>query len=147
MLPNAPLWRRLGALIYDSFLLFGLLMLFGGIAVGIESWLFGKTYVETSSTAGGNPLLFVGMLLVVCAFYCVFWLLNKQTLGMQAWRLQLETIDGTPLTLKHCLKRWCAGILSLACAGLGFFWCLLPKQETWHDKLSGTRVVVHEKRK
>ncbi|MBK8103051.1 MAG: RDD family protein [Cellvibrionales bacterium] len=72
MLPNAPLWRRLGALIYDSFLLFGLLMLFGGIAVGIESWLFGKTYVETSSTAGGNPLLFVGMLLVVCAFYCVF---------------------------------------------------------------------------
>jgi hypothetical protein len=49
MLPNAPLWRRLGALIYDSFLLFGLLMLFGGIAVGIESWLFGKTYVETSA--------------------------------------------------------------------------------------------------
>ncbi|MEZ5493352.1 MAG: RDD family protein [Pseudomonadales bacterium] len=147
MLPNASLWRRLGALIYDSFLLFGLLMLFGGISVGIESWLFGKNHVETSSTAGGNPLVFVGMLLVVCAFYCVFWLQNKQTLGMQAWRLQLETVDGSPLTLKHCLMRWCTGALSFACGGLGFLWCLLPTHETWHDKLSGTRVVVHEKRK
>src|SRR5690606_28825532 len=64
MLPNAPLWRRLGALIYDSFLLFGLLMLFGGIAVGIESLLFGKSYVETSSTAGGNFLVFTGMLMM-----------------------------------------------------------------------------------
>lgn len=147
MLPNAPLWRRLGALVYDSFLLFGLLMLFGGIAVGIESALFGKNYVETSTTAGGNPLVFLGMLLVICAFYCIFWLNNTQTLGMQAWRLQLETVDGSPLTLKHCLKRWLAGVLSLVCGGLGFWWCLLPKHQTWHDLLSGTRVVVHEKRK
>lgn len=147
MLPNAPLWRRLGALLYDSFLLFGLLMLFGGIAVGIESLLFGKTYVETSSTAGGNFGVFVGMLTVVCAFYCIFWLRNKQTLGMQSWRIQLETIDGSPLTLKHCIIRWLTGAVSLACAGLGFLWCLLPKHQTWHDLLSGTRVVVHEKRK
>lgn len=147
MLPDAPLWRRLGALIYDSFLLFGLLMLFGGIAVGIESLLLGKNYVETSSTAGGNLGVFVGMLIVVCTFYCFFWLRNKQTLGMQAWRIQLETMDGSPLTLQHCLKRWLAGVLSLLCAGLGFFWCLLPKHQTWHDMLSKTRVVVHEKRK
>lgn len=147
MLPNAPLWRRLTALIYDSFLIFGLLMLFGGIAVGVESWIFGKTYVETSSTAGGNPLVFVGMILVVCVFYCVFWRYNRQTLGMQAWRLQLETVDGSPLTFKHCIKRWLAGVLSLACGGLGFLWCLLPQHNTWHDMLSGTRVTVHEKRK
>lgn len=146
MLPNAPLWRRLAALVYDSFLLFGLLMLFGGIAVGIESYWFGKAYVETSATAGGNPLVFIGMLCVICAFYCTFWLKNKQTLGMQAWRLQLETVDGSPLTAQHCIKRWLAGWLSALCGGLGFIWCLLPKHQTWHDILSKTRVVVHEKR-
>lgn len=145
-LPNASLWRRLSALVYDSFLLFGLLMLFGYAAIGLENLLLGTQHVETSSTAGGNPLVFAGMLAVICAFYCLFWLRNKQTLGMQAWRLQIETMDGSPLTIQHCIKRWFAGILSLACGGLGFLWCLLPAHTTWHDTLSGTRVVVHEKR-
>jgi uncharacterized RDD family membrane protein YckC len=146
MLPIASLWRRLAALVYDSFLLFGLLMIFGYTAIGLESLFLGAGHVEKSPTAGGNPMVFIGILTVICAFYCTFWLRNRQTLGMQAWRLQLETVDGSPLTLQHCIKRWLAGILSLACFGLGFFWCLLPKRETWHDRLSGTVVVVHEKR-
>jgi uncharacterized RDD family membrane protein YckC len=145
-LPNAPLWRRIAALVYDAFLLFGLLMLFGYTAVGFESLLLGAGHVEKSPTAGGNPLVFMGMLVVICSFYCVFWLRNRQTLGMQAWRLQIETTDGSPLTLQHCIKRWLAGILSIACGGLGFLWCLLPTHTTWHDTLSGTRIVVHEKR-
>lgn len=146
MLPNAPLWRRIAALVYDAFLLFGLLMLFGYAAVGLESLLLGSEHVEKSPTAGGNPLVFVGMIAVICAFYCTFWLRNKQTLGMQAWRLQLETVDGSPLTLKQCLLRMCAGVLSWSCVGTGYLWCLLPSHTTWHDALSGTRVVVHEKR-
>lgn len=145
-LPNAPLWRRLAALVYDGFLLFGLLMLFGYIAVGVESLLFGTGHVEQSSTAGGNPLVFAGMLVVICTFYCTFWLRNKQTLGMQAWRLELTAVDGASLTLKRCLLRLAAGLLSMSCLGLGFLWCLLPARQTWHDRLSGTRVVVHAKR-
>ncbi|HQQ74928.1 MAG TPA: RDD family protein [Pseudomonadales bacterium] len=146
MRPNASLWRRLAALIYDSFLLFGLLMLLGYIALGLENWLLGASYIEQSPTAGGNPLVFIGMLTVICTFYCVFWLRNKQTLGMQAWRLQLETVSGSPLTLKHCLLRMASGALSWSCLGLGYWWCILPGHITWHDKLSGTIVVVHEKR-
>ncbi|HSC76331.1 MAG TPA: RDD family protein [Pseudomonadales bacterium] len=145
-LPNAPLWRRIAALVYDAFLLFGLLMLFGYTAVGLESLLLGVEHVEKSPTAGGNPLVFVGMLIVICAFYSVFWLRNKQTLGMQAWRLQIETVDGSPLTLKHGLLRLTYGLLSWSCVGLGYLWCLLPAHMTWHDRLSGTRIVVHEKR-
>ena len=145
-LPNATLWRRIAALVYDSFLLFGLLMLFGYAAIGLENLFLGTKHVEDSSTAGGNPLVFVGMVILICGFYCLFWLRNKQTLGMQAWRLQIETIDGSQLTLKHCIKRWLAGVLSLACGGLGFLWCLLPAHNTWHDTLSDTRIVEHEKR-
>jgi uncharacterized RDD family membrane protein YckC len=145
-LPNAPLWRRIAALIYDCFLLFGLLMVFGYAAIGLENLLLGTGHVEKSPTAGGNPLVFIGMVIVVCAFYCVFWLRNKQTLGMQAWRIQIETSDNSPLSLKHCLLRMAYGLFSWSCAGLGYLWCLLPAQTTWHDTLSGTRIVVHEKR-
>ncbi len=145
-LPNATLWRRIAALVYDSFLLFGLLMLFGYVAVGLENLLLGAQHVKTSPTAGGNPLVFIGMLLVISAFYCVFWLRNKQTLGMQAWRLQIETVDGSPLSIKHCLLRMAAGVLSWSCMGLGYLWCLLPAHNTWHDHLSKTRITTHEKR-
>jgi uncharacterized RDD family membrane protein YckC len=124
--------------VYDSFLLFGLLMLFGYTAIGLESWMFGAGYVEKSPTAGGNPLVFVGMLVVICAFYCVFWLRNKQTLGMQAWRLQIETVDGSPLTIQHCIKRWLAGVLSFSLRGRRIFMVFaagsqyMARQLVWH---------------
>ena len=144
--PNAPLWRRIAAMIYDAFLLFGLLMLYGALTLMIERLLFGQQSIEQSRTAGGNPLVFAGMLCMVGGFYCLFWLKNGQTLGMQAWRLQIETIDGSPITLRHCLIRLASAILSLAMLGMGYWWCLLPAKQTWHDKWSGTQTVVHEKR-
>ena len=143
----APLWRRLCALIYDGFLLFGLLMGYGFACVlGVNA--LGVEAPHELFRQGGlaSWLLFLGMVGLIVGFYCFFWLRNGQTLGMQSWRLQLETIDGSPLTLKHCLKRMAAGVLSWASFGTGFLWCLLPGKRTWHDILSGTKVSVHAKR-
>lgn len=145
---TAPLWRRLFALIYDTFLLFGLLMGYGFACVlGVHA--LGVDAPHELFRQGGlaSWLLFLGMLSLIVGFYSFFWLRNGQTLGMQSWRLQLETTDGAPLSFKHCLIRMAAGVLSWAALGLGFLWCLLPNQGTWHDKLSNTRVTVHEKRK
>ncbi len=143
---RAPLWRRLAALLYDAFLLFGLLMIYGWGAVLLEKFWMGKDAIEKSPTAGGNWLVFCGMVLVVTGFYSVFWCKNQQTLGMQAWRLQIVTDDGSAPTLKHCLRRLAAATLSIACGGLGYLWCLLPARKAWHDSLSGTQITVHEKR-
>ena len=150
-LPSAPLWRRLAALVYDSFLLFGLLVV---PLFVLQALLHGSsTDYGTQGVAHELPglapkwILQMYWLIVIASFYCIFWLRNRQTLGMQAWRLQLETVDGSTLTLKHCVLRLLAGALSVACGGLGFFWCLLPGKKTWHDVLSGTQVFVHEKRK
>lgn len=144
--PNAPLWRRLAAMIYDGFLLFGLLMLYGYVVVFLEKLLLGDGVIESSPTAGGNWLVFTGMLMLISSFYCVFWLKNGQTLGMQAWRLQLETTDGKGVTLRQCITRMLVGTISIATMGAGYWWCLLPEHRTWHDIASRTRVTVHEKR-
>ncbi len=132
-------------MLYDSFLLFGLLMLYGYLTVFIEGLLLGQAAIEHSPTAGGNWLVFIGMLIVVAGFYCLFWLKSGQTLGMQAWRLQLKTLDGTPLTLRHCILRLGIGFISIALLGLGYWWCLLPGKQTWHDRFSHTRMTVHPK--
>lgn len=148
MYPNAPLWRRLLALVYDALLLFGVIMVYGMLAVSTAKAVTGlenpSSLFRDSALWGG--LLFAGTLLLICTFYSLFWLRNQQTLGMQSWRLQLETTDGSPLTLKHCVKRCAGGALSLAAGGLGFFWCLLPGRTTWHDSWSNTKVTVHPKR-
>ena len=145
--PIAPLWRRLAALVYDSFLLFGLYMLYGYAVVLVESRLMGMPALEQSPSAGGNPWVFIGLVLVTVTFYSLFWLKNGQTLGMQAWQLQIATVDGQPLTLKQCLLRCLMGAVSLGCFGLGYFYCLLPGKHTWHDRFSRTRIIVHPKRR
>ena len=146
----ASLWRRLAALVYDSFLLFGLLVAPLFVLQALLHW--SEANYGTDGVAHQLPSLApkwtlqIYWLLVITGFYCTFWLRNQQTLGMQAWRLRLQTTDGSPLRLKHCLLRLAAGLLSWLCFGLGYLWCLLPSRTTWHDRLSGTIVVVHEKR-
>lgn len=143
----APLWRRLFALVYDGFLLFGLLMGYGFACVlGVHALGVEEPHALFRQGGLASWLLFLGLLAVIAGFYCFFWLRNGQTLGMQSWRLQLETVDGSPLTAKHCLTRLAWGTLSFAAFGAGFLWCLLPGKRTWHDILSRTKVSVHAKR-
>jgi uncharacterized RDD family membrane protein YckC len=36
-----------------------------------------------------------------------------------------------------------AALLSISCGGLGYLWALVDKERlTWHDRISGTRVVL-----
>ena len=65
---------------------------------------------------------------------------------MQSWRLQLENIDGGKPNLAACTVRFFAALLSWVPAGLGFWWQLWDKDHlTWHDRLSGTRIVYYPK--
>ena len=83
---NTGLLRRIGAMLYDGLLLFALLMLAaipfiaarGGEAVPPSSDLFFR----------------LTLLAVIFGFFVGFWSTSGRTLGMQSWRLQLETLDG-----------------------------------------------------
>lgn len=64
------------------------------------------------------------------------------TLGMQAWRLRVQTIDGQTITLRQSLIRCGIAWLSLALFGLGYWWVLLDsRQRSWPDIASQTRTV------
>ena len=83
------------------------------------------------------------------ALFGVFWagyhflllIYCGTTLGLRLTRMQLRRFDGKPL-LRHT-RRWRAltAVLSAACLGLGYAWCLLDEDQLcWHDRITRTYV-------
>jgi uncharacterized RDD family membrane protein YckC len=70
------------------------------------------------------------------------WRRGGMTVGMRAWRVRLETLQGGPPGWGACLVRFLVSLLSGAAAGAGFLWSLFdPERRCWHDIASGTRLL------
>ena len=96
----------------------------------------------------GNENLYYQLILclVIYSFFVGFWVRSGRTLGMQSWRLQLETMNGEKIGIRTATIRFFAALLSFAPAGLGFIWSLWDRDKlAWHDRISKTRIVYYPK--
>ncbi|MGB0732752.1 MAG: RDD family protein [Pontibacterium sp.] len=126
----APPAKRLIAFVYDLLLVMALILVTalianlinGGEAVGGAWW---------QSTVS----------IVVYAFYAFFWTRNGQTLGLQSWRLRIQTPEGERPTLVQCLLRLILSPIGLAFTILILFWPGQKPRMSWQDTLSGTCMV------
>lgn len=134
------LFRRIAAMIYDLLLITALLFLATLPFIAVR----GGEPVEIDE----NMLYRVVLFVVIYGFFAGFWVRSGRTLGMQSWRLQLETVDGGKVTIGSATLRFFAAILSWIPGGLGFLWQLWDKDKlTWHDRISGTRIMYYPKEK
>lgn len=129
---NAGLLRRLGAMLYDGLLVIALLFL------GTLPFIAAK---------GGEPVdpgtLYhqLALLGIAYLFFVGFWSVAGRTLGMQSWGLRLEDEHGRRPGFARCSLRFLVAVVSLAAAGLGFWWQLVDRDNlTWHDRASATRL-------
>lgn len=135
---NTGLGRRFGAILYDSLLVFALMFLGTIPFVAVRGEYVGEAYYP-------QPL---AMLLIAYLFFTCFWSGYGRTLGMQSWRLRIETPAGNKPDFRSASIRFFAAILSWLPAGLGFWWQLWDQDSlTWHDRLSGTRLRHYPKNK
>jgi uncharacterized RDD family membrane protein YckC len=125
-------------MLYDSLLLVA--VLFIGALPAL--WLLGG-----GQLGGWHRLLFQGYLLALgYLFFGWFWVHGGQTLGMRSWRLRLIRDDARPLGWGLALVRYLMALFSWLCLGLGFLWIIIDREKrTWHDRFSGTRLVVAPK--
>ena len=134
---NAPLMRRLGAMLYDSLLVIALMFMATIPFIAVR----GGEPVEA-----GSLVYQAAMLGTAWAFFVGFWTYRGRTLGLQSWRLQVETVSGERPGIGAATIRFLAAILSIAPFGLGIWWQLLDKDGlAWHDRLSGTRLRYYPK--
>ncbi len=142
----APLWRRLAALLYDSLLVSAIILVVTGLYHAlVNNWLLGLK----EAPVGFNPWLSSLLVFVVFFFFAHFWGRNGQTLGMQAWRLKIQSTRPKPnnsrfhLTLLQSLLRFVIAIPALGLCGLGLFWMVIdPNKRSWHDRYSETEIVL-----
>lgn len=135
----ASLVKRLLAMLYDALLVIAIWMIVGGIGVALnDGEAISSQTASHAAVALFNSVLFCATFL----FFGFFWTRNGQTLGMLAWRLRVQTLEGGRLSWSKALLRFLCAIPSLGLFGVGLFWMLFTDERlSWHDRWSGSCVV------
>ena len=120
-------------MVYDFFIVISLLMLATMLSMFAG---FGDR------TAMQDPV-YTAYLLSIWFFYLTWcWHKGGMTVGMRAWRVKIEDENGNRPGWGKSTIRFLTALLSAAAIGIGFAWSLVDsRKRTWHDLLSGTRLV------
>jgi uncharacterized RDD family membrane protein YckC len=144
--PAAGVGRRLGAMVYDACLIFAVLFAavippFIFLDRGNSQPIADKQVVYEFDVPVEGVIFQLYLAVIIVLFFYWFWR-KGHTLGMQAWKLQLETEDGKPITLIQSVIRLLGASISIACLGAGYWWIWIDKDKlSWHDRLSKSRIV------
>ncbi|QOR40155.1 RDD family protein [Billgrantia diversa] len=139
----AGLGRRLGAMLYDALLVLAIWILIAVLHVAFVRLVLGLDAELVGQGAPQRLTLQLALLVGAFVFFAFSWMRGGMTLGMQAWRLRVQTRSGHSITLHQSLVRYLVAWLSLAAFGLGYFWVLFDSERrSWPDIASGTRIVV-----
>lgn len=146
--PTALIGWRLLALLYDLWPVLALWMV-AGTAFAVGYTLAGHD--PHQNIAPFSPLqilLWLVCWLLAGAYAVISWHRGGQTLGMRPWRLRVVGVDGKPTSYRALGLRYAVGSASLLLAGLGFWWAWFDRDRlTWHDRVSGTRMLREPKSK
>lgn len=163
----AGLLRRLGAILYDALIVIALLIV---ITFAFVPLLDGRVLVPAEVGALAYVYWVVEFVAIV-VFFGYFWTRRGQTIGMLAWRLRLEQVDGANVTWGSSVRRlalhalllapfflgywlvwrdWSPGLprklafaLTLAPEVLAYIWVWIDRdRRSWHDRWTHTRVVL-----
>lgn len=126
--------RRLASMLYESFLLLGVL----SVAFVLPHLLLGLLL----ESAAPGLLLWLHVFIVLLAYFGWLWKRSGQTLAMQTWKIRLVAADGAALTTRQVFLRYALAWPSLLACGIGIAWALVDRDRQFlHDRLAGTRLV------
>ena len=126
--------RRLASMLYDSLLLLGVLagfFLVPHIALGMGLGI----------TLPG-PILVLHVFVVLGAYFLWYWRHGGQTLAMQTWKIQLQSINGQAPSWSQLALRYLLAWPGVLLYGAGLIWALFDRDRQFlHDRLAGTRII------
>ncbi len=140
--PYAGLFRRLFAILYDSFLLIALFFVFFIIATALNQF----KAIEPDNIFY-SFFSFAALFGLSYLYFAWFWIHGGQTLGMKTWHIQIRSTENS-INWKTAAIRFVFAIVSWVIFGLGFLWALFDKKNRcWHDLISNTVLIDVKNRK
>ena len=134
MAPLPGVGRRIASMVYEGFLLLGVLsvtFMLPHLALGMGFKIALPGWVLVSH-----------IFAVLGAYFIWYWTHGGQTLAMQTWKIALTTPGGAQPSLARLALRYVLAWPSLLCLGAGLLWALLDRDRQFlHDRLAGTRIV------
>ncbi len=147
--PRAGFRRRFGSWIYDLLIIIAIFMLSGYVcvalfvaldAVGLISIARSGFGIDWNATHPAYKVAFNFWCVAwVCLFFIYFWSKKGQTLGMRAWRLRVQNLDGSLVSKTTAVKRLLPTLL-----GLGTLWVIFDRKNklSFQDRMTNTEVVL-----
>lgn len=133
----APASKRLLAFVYDMLLVLAIVMVATAIAQVVSQAATGTTDLSQH-----RAILRLWLIACIFAFFGWFWTHGGQTLGMRAWKIELQNENGQPVSWPQALLRFALGILTF---GVGLLWVnISQKQQALYDLLARTRMITVE---
>lgn len=133
---SAGLFRRLAAMSYDLLLMVALWF----VATFAMLPLTGGEAILTSSQGLLGHFYHALLLLIAVAYFGFCWTRGGQTLGMKAWQIRLERLDGRSPGWGDALLRFATGAASALLAVFGL-WLLRVPGWSWND-LAGALLLL-----
>lgn len=132
---DAGFFKRVFSLIYDSLAVIGIMLSLSLLLVLINGG-------STEENKFASLIQFLIITFSGPCFYTYFWLSNNgQTLGMQAWKIQLIS-NKNGLSVKDCLYRCVISVISFLIFGIGYFLILFRKDnKSLADLLTNTQII------
>jgi len=93
----APVFRRVGAMVYDTLLLFAVLVVASALTLPFRA---GKGATQF------DPGMMIYIFTVIFVFFGWFWTHGGQTLGMRAWRIKLISTNNQTVNWSTAFFRW-----------------------------------------
>ena len=132
-LPTPGFGRRLTCLLYESLVVFSILLI--GFLIP-QAVLLGNGI----NVSPRGLMLHIFLLLMV--YFVYNWRKSGQTLPMKTWKLRIVNQDGRPLRPLQAVLRYCAAWPSIGLLGIGLLWAVIDKDKQFlHDRIAGTRIT------
>jgi len=110
--------RRVVSLAYEA------LVLCAVLALGATPFI---TLTQGMEHVVARPLLQLYLAALAGAYFVCQWRGGGQTLPMKTWRLRLVHRNGSVLTLRQAVQRYCLALAGLLAFGAGFAWALVDR--------------------
>ena len=147
--PRAGFFRRLGSWVYDALIAISVYMIAGAISFAVFALLVNLGVIPRNGEEHVISILQNSLVYTivnecwklgwVSFFFIYFWARSGQTVGMKAWRLKVQNLDGSLISKKTGLKR-----IIPTLGGIGNILVLLDWKNklSLQDKVTATEVVV-----